>query len=169
MRTAFLTGFAALGLWACTASEQVAPDGPVVTSADFAVIEGDGWVGTLTYLDYTSEERVSIPTTATVEIASPNLIKYTVSYPKEPWEDAKAKLKLSKSGRVFDGHPVVSREDLADGKLTFATEHAGEDNNEAVDIRLTYTLGSSVFSISKDVRAADAENYSNRNVYLFTR
>ena len=169
MRRVFLSGCAAFGLLACSAAEKVAPEGPTVAISDFEVVEGDEWVGNLTYLDYTSQKRVSIPTAASVEITGQSTVKYTVSYPEEPWEDAKANIKLSKSGRVFNGHPVITREDLDDGRMTFAIQYAGEDDNQKADIRITYTLAPSRFVISKDVRPTGAEDFTNRNVYLYTR
>lgn len=169
MKELFISGIAAMGLCGCMAEADVPSDGPTVNSADFEVIAGDDWVGTLTYVDYMSGKRISIQTAATVEIASPSVIKYTVSYPDEPWEDAKAKLKLSKSGRLFDGHPVKTREVREDGALRFTTEYAGEDDNAPADIRMTYQLAAKRFSITKDVRPEGAPDFTNRNVYMYVR
>ena len=84
MRAFYLTSLAVIGLAACSGTVDVDPDGPVVTMDDLHVIEGDNWTGTLTYLDYGSDKRVTIDTAATVEIASDTVLKYSISYPKEP-------------------------------------------------------------------------------------
>lgn len=171
MRSLYLTGILAMGLAACSAPAVSSPDldGPVVKITDFKVIEGDDWTGDLTYLDYSGNKRVTIPTAAAVSITSPTKLKYSVSYPKEPWEDTKATLKLSKSGRVLDGNPVTYREVQTDGSLEILTKHQGKDNDKPAQIRLAYTLSASKFTISKDVRFEDEADFVNRNIYAFTR
>ncbi|MEP3891283.1 MAG: hypothetical protein ABJN69_12560 [Hellea sp.] len=171
MRLLYLTGILILGLTACVAppATSIPSDGPVIKIADFDVIAGDEWTGTLTYLDYSANKRVTIPTAASVRITSPTQLRYSVSYPKEPWEDTKAALKISKSGRVLDGHPVTYRETQADGSLKIRTAHQGTDNNKPAHIRMSYTLSASKFTISKDVRMKDDTDFTNRNIYAFTR
>ena len=111
MRSLCFTGLALLSLAGCSIETPKVKDlsAPTVKSADFQIIAGDDWTGTLTYLDYGSEKRVTIPTKAAVHIASSKSIKYSISYPEEPWEDTKAKLKLSKSGRTVDGQMESSQ------------------------------------------------------------
>lgn len=169
MRMLNILSVFALGLASCSAGADIDPNGPMVEIADFNVIEGTDWSGNLTYLDYGSEKTVTIPTTATVEIASANTIKYTVSYPKEPWEDTKAKLKITKLGRLLDGHVVTSRETIAADTLEIQTLHRGDDDGRDADIRLTYNITAKAFSISKDVRFSKEKDYLNRNSYSFTR
>jgi len=171
MRALYLTGFAIIGLTGCSGGgmTDVDPNGPVVTAADFTLVEGGGWSGNLTYLDYGSEKRVTIPATASVDVISSTTLKYSISYPKEPWEDTKAKIKLSQSGRVLDGHVVMSRETRPDGSVALKTLHQGEDNNQPAEIRLTYVLSASKFVIEKDVRFEASAEFMNRNIYRFLR
>ena len=171
MRSLYFTGILILGLTGCSAPAVLDTDleAPVVTITDFKVIEGDDWTGDLTYLDYSANKRVTIPTAATVSIKPPTQLKYSVSYPKEPWEDTKATLKLSKSGRVLDGHPVIYREIQSDGSLEIRTTYHGKDNDRPAQIRMAYTLNASAFTISKDVRYDEDTDFANRNIYAFTR
>lgn len=171
MRAFYFTVLTAAALAACSGVDpsDVDPSGPVVTPSDFKIIAGERWTGDLTYLDYSSDKRVTIPANATVEVVSATTLKYSISYPEEPWEDTKAKLKRSKSGRLLDGHVVTSRDLRADGTVALTTLHKGEDNNQAADIRMTYVLSASEFAIEKDVRFQDGAAFVNRNIYRFTR
>ncbi|NNE57050.1 MAG: hypothetical protein HKN36_02985 [Hellea sp.] len=171
MRLLIILGLAVFGLTGCNSGQptNIDPNGPSVEISDFEVIEGNDWTGNLTYLDYSSEKYVTIPTQATVEIASPTTLKYTISYPEEPWEDSKAKLKISSSGRALDGQAVTYREVRPNGNLEIRTSHEGEDNNLPALIRMTYVLGSAEFSISKDVQLDGETEFINRNIYAFAR
>jgi len=171
MRSLCFTGVVMLSLAGCSAKPSVDydPDGPVVSINDFTVIEGEAWEGSLTYLDYSADKRVTIPTNVKVSIASATSLKYSISYPKEPWEDTKEKLTISKSGRLLDGYPVTYREKLPNGSLEIRTLHAGDDNGAPAQIRMVYRLSASDFSISKDVREEGAKTFINRNIYSFTR
>jgi len=171
MRAFILAGLTAtaFSLAACEAGIEVDPDGPKVAAADFKALAGKGWSGELNYLDYSSDQRVSIPTEAVIKLAGRRGIKYTISYPKEPWENTKATLKISRSGRVFDKHPVISRETMPDGRLIFQTQSAGEDDGKPAEIRTTYRVGPNAFAIEKDVRFSADEAFVNRNVYRLTR
>jgi hypothetical protein len=171
MRGIFLAAVIGFSLVGCAggSAADVGPDGPTVAISDFEIVEGDEWSGTLTYLDYDTDKRVTIPTRLTVEISSPSTLRYSVSYPEEPWEDTKAKLKVKRSGRTLDGHPVTFREERPDGGIEIRTEYRGKDNNAPATIRITYVLGAKTFTMSKDVQPDGDTAFVNRNVYAFTR
>lgn len=142
---------------------------PYVTTSDFTPLIGDTWKGSLTYLDYSSAKTVTIPTQATIEIANPTTIKYSVSYPEEPWEDSHSKIKIGGDGLTLDGQKVTSRRALADGNVEIQTEYRGEDDGKPADIRMTYMFGPNAFSMAKDVRFDQQATYINRNTYTFER
>jgi len=171
MRVLAITAVAALALASCApqAKLEIDPNGPSVTMADFKPLEGDDWTGTLTYLDYGSDKLVTIPTKAAMTVKSETLLKYEISYPKEPWENTKSSFKISHSGRVLDGHVLTSRKLLYDGNLFLETLHDGEDDERPAEIRMTYIVGSTNFTLIKNVRFDDSEDFKNRNVYAFSR
>jgi len=75
MRAFIFTGLTAFALLGCSAADSVDPNGPIVTQADFESVVGEDWTGELTYLDYSSEKRVTIPAAATIKLAGSNGIK----------------------------------------------------------------------------------------------
>jgi len=169
MRAFIFTGLTAFALLGCSAADSVDPNGPTVTQADFESVVGEAWTGELTYLDYSSEKRVTIPAAATIKLAGSNGIKYTISYPEEPWEDTKSTLKTTQSGRVFDGHPVIARDTAPNGWLTIQTLHQGEDNKKPADIRMSYRVGENDFVIEKEVSYGADGYFITRKSYHFTR
>ncbi len=144
------------------------PSLPTISAQEFGVLKGN-WTGTLTYLDYSANKRVSIPAEATIESIDPAAVTYSISYPEEPWEDTKATFEISADGRVVNGHTVKEKAFNHDGTIIFSTEHLSEDNGDPVSVREVYVIGESFFSISKDVKPEGAYNYFNRNIYEFTR
>ena len=157
-----------LFLIACQPKVDYVEEGPTLSATDFLAIEGD-WVGTLTYTDYGSGKPTVIAANASVTLTSDNKIDYTISYPDEPWEDSKSTMKISKDGRLLDGHVVSERITAEDGILIVTTRYRGEDDNRPADIRQTYGLGKMNFYIRKDVQFDDSDTYLQRNTYAFTR
>ena len=171
MRTTPLIGLTAILMVACISEPVQVSDLslPYITAEDFKIVEGDNWIGSLTYLDYSADKRVTIPASSTVKVSSPTTIKYTISYPEEPWEDTRQKIKISKLGDALDGHKVISRDIRSDGNLEIQTENRGEDDGKAAEIRMTYILGEKAYSFSKDVKVCNETDFINRNIYSFTR
>lgn len=157
-----------LFLMACQPKVDYTEEGPKVSAQDFVAIEGD-WDGTLTYTDYSSGKPTVIAAKASVTLSSNNKIGYTISYPDEPWEDSKSSMKISKDGRLLDGHVISERKTDEDGTLIITTQHRGEDDNRPAEIRQTYGLGTKNFYIRKDVLFDDSDTYLLRNTYAFTR
>ena len=168
MKTTCFTGTLCLLLTACEPKIEYNVDGPKIGAQDFFVIEGD-WVGRLTYTDYGSGELTVIATKSIVTSISDTKIKYTIFYPDEPWEDSKSTIKVSKDGRLLDGHVISERVIGEDGTLIVTTDHRGEDDNRQADIRLTYGLSPTNFYIRKSVKFDDNNDYLERNIYEFKR
>jgi hypothetical protein len=49
------------------------------------------------------------------------------------------------------------------------TTYQGKDDNRRADIRVTYAIGSTVFSISKEIRFEGESDYFLRNRYSLVR
>ena len=167
-------------------SAKLSEPAPIVSQSDFMMLTGGSWNGTLTYLDYSSGTRVTIPAGAKI-MPKGDKISVLISYPEEPWEDSKETLSFSKDGRELDGHTLISRSTHALANLgldaknfnmttlpdimftRFVTEHDGKDNGKPAKIRMQYIVHPKALGIYKNVKTDENESFVNRNVYSFTR
>ena len=165
--SALISSLLAAALLAATAAPQAAR----VSPEDMRRLTGARWTGTLTYTDYGTNRRVSIPSNLTVtespEVGAAWVFEY--EYPKEPKANGKRTLKLGEGGSTFDGETVVERTSLDDGTLKLVTEKRGTDNERAALFRFTYLIGASSFSVKKEVRHEGAPEFFERNVYSWSR
>lgn len=138
---------------------------------DLQILTGSQWTGTLTYLDYRSKKKVSIPANLNVR---PNgadkwswIFEY--QYPDEPQANSKEIVRLSRDGRSMNGEVVLERTNLAGNTVRFVTEKKGEDNNRSATIRFTYSLNAKSFSIKKEVRYENEDQFFERNGFDWKR
>ena len=144
---------------------------PKVSAEDLRRLAGARWTGTLTYLDYGSNKRVSIPSNLTVTQAEGEggAWVFDYEYPDEPKANGRRTLKISDDGAVFDGETVVERTSLDGGGFRLVTVKRGKDNEKEALFRFTYTLEGSAFTIKKEVRAEGAAEFFERNRYSWKR
>lgn len=144
---------------------------PRVSADDLRKLTGARWTGMLTYLDYGSNKRVSIPSALTVKqtAADGTAWDFEYEYPEEPKANGKQTLKIDDGGAVFDGEQVVERTGLGGGGFRLVTVKRGKDNDKAALLRFTYTLDGSTFSIKKEVRPEGAAEFFERNQYNWKR
>ena len=144
---------------------------PKVSAEDLRRLTGARWAGSLTYLDYRSNRRVTIPSNLTVTQAEGEggAWVFDYEYPAEPKANGKRTLKLSDDGVVFDGETVVERASLGGGGFRLVTVKRGRDNEKEALFRFTYTLEGSAFTIKKEVRAEGAAEFFERNRYSWKR
>jgi hypothetical protein len=140
-------------------------------SDDLQILTGPQWTGTLTYVDYRSKKKISIPENLNV---SPNcsdkwywIFEYV--YPDEPQANSREIVRLSKDGRNMNDEVVLERTILPDNTVRFVTEKKGEDNNRSASIRYTYSLNAKSFSIRKEVRYDDENQFFERNGFDWKR
>lgn len=138
---------------------------------DLQILTGAQWSGTLTYLDYSSQKKVSIPVNLTVK---PNGADewswvFVYSYPDEPHANSQEIVKLSKDGKSISGEVVLERTSLPDHTVRVVTEKKGEDNNRSASIRFTYSLSAGNFSIKKEVRYENENQFFERNEFRLKR
>jgi len=69
----------------------------------------------------------------------------------------------------MNGEIVLERISLPDNTIRFVTEKKGEDNNRSASIRFTYSLNAKSFSIRKEVRYADEDQFFERNGFDWKR
>lgn len=138
---------------------------------DLQILTGAQWSGTLTYLDYRSKKKVSIPANLTVKPNGEDKWSWVFEYeyPDEPQANSREIVRLSKDGKSMDGEVVLERTSLPDSTVRFVTEKKGEDNNRSASIRFTYSLNAKGFSIKKEVRYEDENQFFERNEYYWKR
>ena len=140
-----------------------------VARGDFGSLMGDDWTGTLSYLDYTTNQPSEIPVEITVRSASDRTIVYQIRYPRESEYNEIQRIRISSDGTRIDGNPIISRTRGADGRLVLVTEGRSSDNSEPADVRYTYEIGARAFDISQQVRPDGTEAYFERNRFSLTR
>ncbi|MDN3584646.1 hypothetical protein [Mucilaginibacter flavus] len=126
---------------------------------------GKKWAGTLTYLDYTTNQLVPIMTELTVTASSkgPGIYNWATAYPQEPSHNSTDELVISADGKVFDGEAVKARTVLDDGTIRFTTQKEGNDNHKPAVFRLTYLLNARSFSRKKEVCFEGEKQWFTRN------
>jgi hypothetical protein len=138
---------------------------------DLQILTGSQWTGTLTYLDYRSKKKVSIPANLNVRADGEDKWSwiFEYEYPDEPHANSKEIVRLSRDGRSLNGEVVLERTSLASNTVRFVTEKKGEDNNRSATIRFTYSLNAESFSIRKEVRYEGESQFFERNGFDWKR
>ncbi|MGB8507306.1 MAG: hypothetical protein WCD76_02785 [Pyrinomonadaceae bacterium] len=149
----------------------VLTDKPQVKIEDLRPLTGAQWTGTLTYLDYGKNKKVSIPSNL---IVTPSAVdkrswNFEYQYPDEPKANHKESVVLSKDGRTIDGETVIERTRLAGNTTKLVTEKSGTDNDKQASFRFTYLIGAKSFSIRKEVRYEGTSEFFERNLYSWKR
>jgi hypothetical protein len=144
---------------------------PVIRPADLISLTGERWIGTLSYLDYTSNRQVSIPSTLLVTgiEGQPSSFTFDYQYPDEPHARSTSTITIANDGREFAGEQVVKRQISAGGTLILVTEKTGRDNDREALIRHTYQIQPRSFSIRKEVRYTGTAAFLQRNEYRWER
>lgn len=144
---------------------------PKVKIKDLQNLTGAQWMGTLSYLDYGKNTKVSIPSNLTVTQSKENKTSwiFEYQYPDEPKANSKKIVAISEDGKTFNDETVVERTSLADKSLRIVTEKSGTDNDKKALFRYTYLLGKTNFSIKKEVRYEGTNEFFLRNEYSWKR
>jgi hypothetical protein len=142
-----------------------------VTANDLGQLSNSTWTGELSYLDYSSNTKVSIRCNLLVTQSENDKTSwiFEYSYPDEPKANSKDTIKLTADGTTFDGETVIERSELDSGVLRIVTEKTGKDNDRVALLRHTYLIGPSVFSIRKEVRPEGATEFFERHRYSWKR
>ncbi|MEP6922269.1 MAG: hypothetical protein ABI967_14175 [bacterium] len=144
---------------------------PKVNSKDLQRLTGTQWQGTLTYLDYRSNKKVSIPSHLTVIRSVEDKFSWVFEYqyPDEPKANSKDTVTISRDGRVIDGESVIERSSLGGDTTRIVTEKKGMDNDKSALFHYTYLIGASSLSIKKEVRYDGATEFIERNQFNWKR
>jgi hypothetical protein len=150
---------------------SVLPKEERIKRDDLQILAGAQWSGTLTYLDYRSKKKVSIPANLTVKPNGDDQWSWVFEYeyPDEPKANSKEIVRLSKDGKNLNDEVVLERTSLPDNTIRIVTEKKGKDNDRSASFRFTYSLSPTSFSIRKEVRYEDENQFFERNGYDWKR
>lgn len=169
LKAILLLAFLLMGLM--KGFSQQGPDGTRISPEEIKKLIGK-WEGSLTYIDYSSGEPYTMPADLNIEACKNEyeLDLYQI-YPDEPKANSKAKIRISKDGKMIDGHRIVSKTQLEGNSTEYLVEYNGKDGNDnkKATIRLTYIFGETTFINRKEVRFLDSDNWIMRNEYSYKK
>jgi hypothetical protein len=144
---------------------------PKVKPGDFKPLSGEQWKGKLTYQDYRSNKKVSILSNLTVAKSKDDELSWVFEYeyPDEPKANEKSIVKISKDGKSIDNETVIERTKLPNETLKIVTTRNGTDNDKPAVFRYTYLINKKSFSIKKEVKYEEAQEFFERNEYKWSR
>jgi len=144
---------------------------PKIKSDDFKRLTNGHWKGKLTYQDYRSNKKVSIPSNLTVTESSEDKLSwiFEYEYPDEPKANKKSIVKIRKDGKTLDDETVVERTKLPNETLKIVTTKNGMDNNKPAVFRYIYLINKKTFSIKKEVKYEGTQEFFERNEYSWNR
>jgi hypothetical protein len=147
------------------------PQTPVLQVDDLRRLTGTQWTGSLTYTDYRSNKKVSIPSNLIVtQVAGDEMSwVFAYEYPHEPKANSKHTLTITEGGTRVDGRQVIERILLDADTIRIVTEQAGADNDRKALLRHTYLIAPSQFSLKKEVRYEGTAEFFERNRYSWKR
>ncbi len=143
--------------------------GQAININEMDVLIGNNWKGDLTYLDYSSNEEVSISVEMEVIKVKAGVYEIAYSYPNEPNANSKSKIKITDDGKIIAGNQITSTSKNKDGSLMVHAISHGKDNGKKATFYYTYMIGSNLFSAKKSVEYEHDERKFIRNVYQFSR
>ncbi len=140
---------------------------PFVKVSDIKILEGEKWIGTLTYLDYSSNKKTSILANLRVVADSTDKDSWIFynEYPKEPRANGSEKITLLGNGSMFGDEKVVERNKLSGGTIKITTVKEKDKKK----YRYTYLISPEIFSIRKEEKSEHDSTYFERNTYSFSR
>jgi len=127
---------AACGSGTVTNEADTTERNPLTVEA-LALAEGN-WSGELVYLDYSSDETVSLPLELEI-VRDRRCLTLSFSYPTEPGANSQGEKCLSEDGFVFDGKPVAQYVPLG-ASTVFELAYEGEDNGAPATMLETYAI-----------------------------
>jgi uncharacterized protein YdbL (DUF1318 family) len=143
--------------------------GQTLSEKDLKGLEGETWIGTLTYLDYGSGKKTSIKSNLNVAKKSKEVWTFAYTYPDEPNANSTSEIMLEADGKKLNGQNVIAKRGSEDGTLQIVTTKEGQDNDKQALFRFTYTITQKALSIRKEVQYVGGSEWFERNVYSWTR
>ena len=167
---------AGLGMgYAAVPPSSPAAVAPRVSGPDLSMANANDWKGTLTYLDYGTQQTVNLNTALRGQMNRANCLILTFDYqePNKTHVFGTDTLIVAPNGTHlrWDGtdFTVQAKQWLPDHTLRLVLEGPGQDDNHPVTIRKTVLLGPRQFTMRKQVRLEGDTAFVQRNAYKFTR
>ncbi len=142
--------------------------GQTILPGDLDILLGESWKGNLEYLDYGSNEKVSIPVEISVNKENGSEYMMQFRYNNEPQANSTEKIKIREQGAFLNDEEVISRTRESE-KLIIKTIANGEDNGKTGKFYFTYELSPNQFMISKKVVYDGEEDGFIRNEFILSR
>ncbi len=148
---------------------------PRVSGPDLSMANANDWKGTLTYLDYGTQQTVTLNTALRGQMnrADCLILKFDYQEPNKTHVFGTDTLIVAPNGTHlrWDGtdFTVQAKQWFPDHLLRLVLEGPGQDNNHPVTIRKTVLLGTRQFAMRKQVRLEGDTAFVQRNAYKFTR
>lgn len=140
-----------------------------ISTKDFDKASGT-WVGTLTYMDYSSGKPYTMPANALIHRIKQTKT-YIVSnlYPNEPSANSVDTIIIAQNGQFIGKEEVRSKKKLPNGSIEIISEEKGIDGNDnkAAFFRHTYILGKDILSFKKEVRFDGQTVWIKRHEYTY--
>ncbi|MCB2379120.1 DoxX family membrane protein [Hymenobacter sp. BT635] len=153
-------------------SAQAQTQFPTVTMQELLPVARQ-WNGTLTYLDYSTKQPVSLPTSLGARQSAPRelTLQFVYTEPSGQQVTGADQLRLSADGATVEWDDVllqvISKTPLPDHTAELVLEGRGQDDGKSCLIRKTLVLSATQFSVSKQVKYATSEEFVTRNTYSF--
>lgn len=161
-----VSAFVLLSMFGLSAmAEEIRP----LAEPDLAVVIGDDWTGTLTYLNYGEPVKdVTIPAEIDV-IAVEGGLKLSFQYPDEPHANQTMITKVSADGATLNGETIIANAAFSSDRREVRTISPCEDMGRAASCEMIYTLSPTEFELRKMVTYQGETEAFRRNVYAFVR
>jgi hypothetical protein len=137
---------------------------------DIRILEGN-WIGSLTYLDYTSGKPYTMPANLSVtSISGTSNLLFRMVYPDEPKANGNDTVMIDQNGLFFDGAKVTGKLSK-NNSVVIITEQNGKDGNDHKNalIKKTYTADKTTFSITKEILFEGEQKWILRHTYTFSK
>jgi len=137
-----------------------------ITIEEISFLKGD-YTGTLTYLDYGSEELVNLNSTSTFTVKGNKLnVIHNVSEPNGSIVKQKANYKF-KNG-LLEG-TALSEKEINGQSIYLVWEDNGKDNNKAATIRFILDADEEKIQLTKMVKYENSDEFFMRNEYILNK
>lgn len=154
----------------CSDSAKRAPEARALT-ADFEVLTGHAWTGTLSYRDDTSGSIKSAPSTLRVANAPDGAWTISIHADDPGWAVEECEVRIKDGGAVIQrgarDESVVLRR-VQDGSTEVITEFKGIDSGRSATIRNKYIIAARECSFRTIVLHQGAADYFKRCDFHWT-
>ena len=141
-----------------------------INITDFKPLEGK-WKGSLTYLDYKSNQPTTIPVNTMVETVNDSSFNQYMYYSDEPDKNSGDLYKINKEGTMLNEMKLVSKTKQADGSVKIVLEYKGPDGNDYKPgtMQRIMEISPGRFVITKMVKFDGEDTFFQRHQYSFRR